>query len=218
MHQNAKAVRGKPRCDQAPDAVGRSGDEGGLLIVLCHGDSVPSVTLGATTPSSQCRPRDGPIRGGQDLERRTDQGLTQAPGIHKFHYALYPHTGTWENGCLQQAEQVNYPLVPVQTHRTFGKLPSESTFLKVGSPKLVISALKKAGRKDAVILRLYNPSTQCVETEVQWLQDLAGVKAVNLNEETLPAADRIKFKGRKFKISIGAKKIATYKVKFQDPR
>jgi alpha-mannosidase len=86
----------------------------------------------------------------------------------------------------------------------------------VGSPKLVVSALKKAGRKDAVILRLYNPSTQAVETEVQWLQELAAVKAVNLNEETLKAADRIKCKGRKFKASIGPKKIATYKVKFQE--
>jgi alpha-mannosidase len=147
-------------------------------------------------------------------ERRTDQGLTQAPGIHKFHYAVYPHAGTWENGCLQQAEQLNYPLVPVQTHRTFGKLPSESVFVKIGSPKLAISALKNAGREDAVILRLYNPSTQPVEAGVDWLKDIAHVELVNLNEETLPAADPVSFQGRSFQARLGAKKIATYKLTF----
>lgn len=148
-------------------------------------------------------------------ERRTDQGLTQAQGIHKFHYAVYPHTGTWENGCLRQAEQVNYPLVPVQTHRTFGKLPSESCFLKVGSPNLVVSALKKAGRDDAIVLRLYNPTTECVETGIEWMKDIASIEAVNLNEETLKTAEPASFKGCKLQVSIGAKKIATYKLKFQ---
>ncbi len=148
-------------------------------------------------------------------ERRTDSALTQAQGIHKFHYAVYPHAGNWENGCLEQAEKTNYPLVPVQTHRTFGKLPSESSFIKVGSTALVLSALKKANREDAVILRLYNPSTKAVESEVEFMQELAGVDAVNLNEEKLKTGGRPGFKGRKLKVSVGPKKIVTYKLKFK---
>lgn len=145
-------------------------------------------------------------------ERRPDQGLTQAQGIHKFHYAVYPHAGTWENGCLQQAEQVNYPLVPVQTHRTFGKLPSELSFLKIGSPKVVVSALKKAGREDAAILRVYNPSQETVETEIELMREIEGAEVVNLNEEPLNTEKPVSFKGRKLEVSIDPKKIVTYKL------
>lgn len=148
-------------------------------------------------------------------ERRTDSGLTQAQGIHKFHYAVYPHTGTWENGCLEQAEQVNYPLVPVQTHRTFGSMPSESSFLKIGSSKLVVSALKKAGREEAVVLRIYNPTTKSVKSEVEFMKELSSVDAVNMNEEKLKTADKPAFKGRQLKLNIGPKKIATFKLKFK---
>lgn len=147
-------------------------------------------------------------------ERRPDQGLTQAQGIHKVHYAVYPHSGTWENGCLQQAETVNYPLVPVQTHRTFGELPPELSFLSIKSPLVVLSALKKAGREDAVVVRLFNPSAENVATEIEWMTEIAHVEAVNLNEETLPDAEPISPNGRKFNVRIGAKKIATYKLKF----
>lgn len=148
-------------------------------------------------------------------ERRTDQGLTQAQGLHKFHYAVYPHEGTWENGCLEQAERVNYPMVPVQTHRSFGSLPSAASFLKVASTKLVVSALKKGIRDDALILRLYNPSTKTVASAVEFMHDLAGVEAVNLNEEKLKTGDHPSFKGRRLKVNIGPKKIATFKLKFK---
>lgn len=148
-------------------------------------------------------------------ERRPDQELTQAQGIHKFHYAVYPHAGTWKNGCLQQAEQVNSPLVPAQTHRTFGKLPSELSFIKVGSTKLVLSALKKANREDAVILRLYNPSAKSVKAEVEFMKELANVKTVNLNEETLESGDRVCFNKERLKVSVGAKKIVSYQIKFK---
>jgi mannosylglycerate hydrolase len=147
-------------------------------------------------------------------ERRPDQGLTQAQGIQKFHYSVYPHTGTWENGCLEEAEKLNYPLVPVQTHRSFGKLPSELSFLKIGSRNIVISALKKANREDAVIVRVFNPSAQSVETEIQWMKKIRGLESVNLNEETIHSEDSPLVDGNKFKVHIGAKKIATYKVKF----
>lgn len=148
-------------------------------------------------------------------ERRTDSALTQAQGINKFHYAVYPHTGTWENGCLEQAEKVNYQMIPVQTHRTFGTLPSEASFVKIASTKLVISALKKANREEASVLRIYNPSTKAVSSDIEFLKNLAAAELVNMNEEKLKGAEKLSFKGNKLKVNIGAKKIVTFKLKFK---
>ncbi|HCE46333.1 MAG TPA: hypothetical protein DET40_22535 [Lentisphaeria bacterium] len=147
-------------------------------------------------------------------ERRAEQMLTQALGIQKFHYAIYPHAGTWENGCIEQAEKINCPMIPTQTHRSFGKLPSELDFIKFASTKLAFSSFKKADREDAVILRVFNPSTKNVETEIEFFKDLKKAEAVNLNEEKLSSTPALKPNGKKLKFSVGPKKIASFKLKF----
>ena len=147
-------------------------------------------------------------------ERRAEQMLTQALGIQKFHYAIYPHAGTWENGCLEQAEKINCPMIPTQTHRSFGKLPSELDFINFASSKLAFSSFKKADREDAVILRVFNPSTKNVETEIEFFKDIKKAEAVNLNEEKLSNSPALKPNGRKLKVSVGPKKIASFKLKF----
>ncbi len=147
-------------------------------------------------------------------ERRPDFELTQAQGIQKFHYGIYLHEGSWENGCLKEAESLNYPLVPTQTHRSFGKLPSEHNFVNISSPKLVLSALKKAEREDAIIVRVYNPSTETVEATLEMLKDIKNAERVNLNEEVLDHINPLGFVGSKLKMDVGAKKIVSYKLEF----
>lgn len=147
-------------------------------------------------------------------ERRPEQVLTQAQGVHAFHYAVYPHAGSWEDGCLQQAEVLNYPLVPTQTHRSFGDLPSELSFLRIGSQALAISALKKASRDDAVVLRVYNPSGEAVEDVIEWFRPIAGAERVNLNEEPLATSAPLRVEGARLHVSVGPKKIETYQLRF----
>ena len=146
-------------------------------------------------------------------ERRAEQMLTQAQGIHKFHYAIYPHSGTWENGCLEEAEKINCPMIPTQTHRSFGKLPSALNYVKFSSAKLAFSAFKKAAREEAVIIRVFNPSTKEVSSEIEFFKNIKKVETVNLNEEKLIGAPALKPNGRKLKVSVGPKKIATFKLK-----
>jgi mannosylglycerate hydrolase len=148
-------------------------------------------------------------------ERRPDQNLTQAKGIHVFHYAIYPHVGTWEEGCFEQAEKVNFPLLPTQTHRSFGALPSELSFIKLAAGKIVISALKKSNRDDAVILRLYNPSTKTVYDEIEFFKEILDVESVNLNEEPMTSHELVNFNCNRLRLSIGAKKICSYKLIFK---
>ncbi len=146
-------------------------------------------------------------------ERRAEQMLTQAQGLHRIHYAIYPHAGTWENGCIEQAEKINCPMIPTQTHRSFGDLPSELNYVKFSSAKLALSAFKKADRDDAVILRVFNPSTKEVSADIEFLKEIMKAEAVNLNEEKLVGAPALKPNGKKLKITVGPKKIASFKLK-----
>ena len=144
-------------------------------------------------------------------ERRPDFPLTQAQGIHNFHYAIYPHSGNWENGCTEQAEYINCPMMPTQTHRSFGTLPSEMSFITETSGKLVLSAVKKADCDDALIVRLYNPLTVAVTGGIELFKNVKKAELVNLNEETKGDA---KFAGNKVTLDVEAKKIVTCKVYF----
>ncbi|MFA7344264.1 MAG: glycoside hydrolase family 38 C-terminal domain-containing protein [Terrimicrobiaceae bacterium] len=147
-------------------------------------------------------------------ERRPEQVLTQAQGVQKFHYGIYPHAGTWHNGCLGQAEQLNCPMIPVQTHRSFGNLPPELDFVRFGSAQLALGAFKKAEDGNAVILRVSNPSSKPLESEIEFFRDIRHVVPVNLNEEPLKGG-RVKKQGRKIRVRLEPKKIASFKIAFQ---
>jgi alpha-mannosidase len=69
-------------------------------------------------------------------------------GQHRFRYALYPHTGGWqEGGVVAEALDFNAPLVGAST-------TLESLF-SIDTTDLVLDTVKLAEREDALVLRLY---------------------------------------------------------------
>lgn len=145
-------------------------------------------------------------------ERRAEQTLTQVQGLSKFHYAIHPHAGSWENGCLPLADQFNGPLIPVQTHRSFGSLPSELNFLRFSTPRLALSSLKKAEDGNGLILRVFNPSAKAVKGSVEFFRPLRKVTPVNLNEEPLAGRTEMPVSGKSFSLGIGPKKIESFRM------
>ncbi len=145
-------------------------------------------------------------------EQRAEQGLTQVPGLSKFHYAIHPHTGSWEDGCGALADGFNCPVVPVQTHRSFGSLPSDLDILKFSTPRLAMSSLKKAEDGRGLILRVFNPSPKPVKASVEFFLPLRRVAPVNLNEEPLAEAAVPRISGKQFHLVLGPKKIASYRL------
>lgn len=72
-------------------------------------------------------------------------------GHHSFRYALYPHTGTFqESGVIQEAYNFNEPLLvrPVP-------VPEPRSFFAVNKSAVIIETVKKAEDSDDVIVRLY---------------------------------------------------------------
>jgi alpha-mannosidase len=66
-------------------------------------------------------------------------------GHHHFHYALYPHAGTWKDALtVRHGYEYNYPLTAVVTTAHAGSLPAEHSFASVTPENVVLTAVKKA--------------------------------------------------------------------------
>jgi alpha-mannosidase len=77
-------------------------------------------------------------------------------GHHHFHYALYPHAGTWKEALtVRHGWEYDYPLQAVVTTAHAGSLPAEHSFASVEPVNVVLTAVKKAEDANALIFRVY---------------------------------------------------------------
>ena len=66
-------------------------------------------------------------------------------GHQHFHYALYPHAGTWKDAMtVRHGFEYDYPLRPSLRARMLGPLPAEHSFASVTPDNVVLTAVKKA--------------------------------------------------------------------------
>ena len=108
----------------------------------------------------------------------------QCLGKHRFHYAIVPHQGNWQDAALhQEAHQHNLPCRSVQTDTHAGGLPKKVAFVSVSPSTLIITAIKKAEVDDALIVRCYNASDDDVTGKLELFQAIQRAELTNLNEE-----------------------------------
>jgi alpha-mannosidase len=83
------------------------------------------------------------------LRAPTHPDPTADRGRHRFTYALMPHVGGFrEGGVIWAAEDLNAPL-------RMARGAGSRTLIEVGSPQVVVEAVKRAEDSDATIVRLY---------------------------------------------------------------
>jgi alpha-mannosidase len=77
-------------------------------------------------------------------------------GHQHFHYALYPHAGTWKDALtVRHGWEYNYPLRAVVTTAHAGSLAAEHSFASAEPENVVLTAVKKAEDANGLILRVY---------------------------------------------------------------
>ncbi|MGA9584688.1 MAG: glycoside hydrolase family 38 C-terminal domain-containing protein [Terracidiphilus sp.] len=77
-------------------------------------------------------------------------------GHHHFHYALYPHAGTWKDAMtIRHGFEYNYPLTAMVTTAHAGTLPASHSFASVTPENVVLTAVKKAEDAKGLIFRVY---------------------------------------------------------------
>ena len=94
-----------------------------------------------------------------------------------------------------------------------GTLPKELSFVEITSKKIALSAMKKSEERDSLVLRLYNPTMENVETELKFYNKIREVWLTNMNEERREKLD-ITDKNM-IALSFGHKKVQTVEVIFE---
>jgi alpha-mannosidase len=139
--------------------------------------------------------------------------LSQSLGINEWRYAIMPHRGNWQEGQVyRESEKFNLILESVQAGRGDGDLPKELSFIEVNSDDIVLSALKKHEHRNSVVLRLFNPTSDEISTNVNFYLPVKEAWLTNMNEERkekLDLADE-----NIINLTFGHKKILTCEVVF----
>ena len=151
---------------------------------------------------------------GSDDEQQGAQCLRK----FEFRYAIYPHVGKWDKAELfQQSIAHNTPLKACLTRRhDKGSLPATASFLSVEPNALILSALKKSGAGDSLVVRLYNPTDRPVNGTIRSpTVQLAKARQVNFLEQ--PKGNLRVERGKSVRLRVGAKKIVTVELRFKRP-
>jgi alpha-mannosidase len=103
-------------------------------------------------------------------------------GEHTYTYAVRPHSGDWKKaGIHQRGHEFNHRLFTVQTDSHNLNHEFETFILKPDN--LIISALKKAEKDDAVVVRFFETRGEKCRATLQIPNQIKEASVVNMLEE-----------------------------------
>ncbi|HLO84567.1 MAG TPA: glycoside hydrolase family 38 C-terminal domain-containing protein, partial [Nostocaceae cyanobacterium] len=114
-------------------------------------------------------------------------------GIHKFSYALYPHSGTWATAhTVRRGYEFNTPLQAfITSSSTTGNIQGES-FIDLSADNLILMALKPAeDNPQKLIIRCYESQGETAELSLTSNIGLTLGDAVDLLERPQPQTPTI---------------------------
>jgi alpha-mannosidase len=134
-------------------------------------------------------------------------------GHHHFHYALYPHAGTWKDAqTVRHGYEYNYPLTAVVTTAHAGALPVEHSFASVSPENVVLTAVKKAEDANGLIFRVYEWAGKETTAEFHVPPGATGATMTNLMEA--PEGEPLAVTGDVVKAPIHPFEILTIRVDY----
>lgn len=113
-------------------------------------------------------------------------------GHHHFRYSLYPHAGDWKQAMtVRRGYDFNYGLqsIPLEAHD--GKRAAEQSFVTVGNPNVVLTAMKKAEDNDGLILRFYEWAGTTGDVQIKVPDGATSATLTNLMEQPEGSALRV---------------------------
>jgi alpha-mannosidase len=141
-------------------------------------------------------------------------------GHHHFHYALYPHAGTWKDAMtVRHGWEYDYPLQAVVTTAHAGSLPAEHSFASVEPDNVVLTAVKKAEDQNGVatnglIFRAYECAGKDSTAEFHVPPGATSATVTNLMEQ--PEGEPLTVTGDVVKAPIHHNEILTIRVDYPE--
>jgi alpha-mannosidase len=114
------------------------------------------------------------------------------PGRYVFRYSLSSGKGDWAAAKSYRAGmELSNPLIPVSAvdELSTKSLPPTCSFCSLAADNVVVTALKRADRQDAVVLRVVEMNGSRTETPVEFLGRKCGFRGVNLLEDQTSSGD-----------------------------
>jgi alpha-mannosidase len=134
-------------------------------------------------------------------------------GHHHFHYALYPHAGSWKQAdTMRHGWEYNYPLEGVVTTAHAGSLPAQYSFASVSPENVVLTAVKKAEDADGLIFRAYEWAGKDSTAEFHVPAGATGATVTNMMET--PEGSPLQVAGDVVKVPIHPYEILTIRVSY----
>jgi alpha-mannosidase len=134
-------------------------------------------------------------------------------GHQHFHYALYPHAGTWKDALtVRHGWEYDYPLQAVVTTAHAGSLPSEHSFASVAPENVVLTPVKKAEDANGLIFRAYEWAGKASTVEFHVPAGAKGATVTNLMET--PEGQPLAISGDVVKAPIKPYEILTVRVDY----
>ncbi len=145
------------------------------------------------------------LRSPMDPDPKADEGE------HRFTYSLYPHEWDWRNGAVQEAFELNVPLLAREASGTAGSLPSVYSFFSCDADHVVVDTVKRAEDSSVVIVRLYEAYGERGDVSLTFDKEPIYVTECDLMEENdIP----LKIEGDSVSFPIAPYEIRTFKVTF----
>jgi alpha-mannosidase len=134
-------------------------------------------------------------------------------GHQHFHYALYPHAGTWKDALtVRHGFEYNYQLTAVVTTAHAGSQPAEHSFASVGPENVVLTAVKKAEDANGLVFRAYEWAGKDTTAEFHVPAGATGATITNMMET--PEGSPLTVTGDVVKVPIHPYEIVTIRVDY----
>jgi len=175
------------------------GDYGVSLLNDCkYGHDIRGHTMRLTLIKSATAP-----------DPEADQGL------HRFTYALYPHSGDWRCGTVQEAAALNDPLLPFArggaTLQGAGTLPASLGLISCDADHVVVDTVKAAEEGTGLIVRVYEACNQRGPVTLRFAVAPVAVWECNLMEEN---ENLLAVEGQGFTFAVKPFQIRSFRVTF----
>jgi mannosylglycerate hydrolase len=125
----------------------------------------------------------------------TPEEYDKYTGLHSFgdleyRYALYPHSGDWnEGGVLEAAYRFKTDVKAIQGVSREGDLPCVNGFFTIDpADKIVLAALKRAEDGNGIVMRVWNASERIEKAVITTTLPIRSVKILRLDETVVSDA------------------------------
>lgn len=133
---------------------------------------------------------------------------TQSLRKHTAHYGIMVTGGDWQNAhAYSKALAFSVPMRLAQIAKQAAKMPIDKSYLEIESQQLVLSCFKQSESGSSVIVRIYNPTEQTIDSRLTCGFKFKQAHIARLDETRVSALGKMT---DSISICIEPKKIMTY--------